>query len=241
MNELEQEKGAPVGVAELALEKKRPAGEVMADLDGAEQLLAQSQLAQPEDPERSEELARLALWIAARPHPARLVGQVEAIKSRGLCLMGNARRLIGDLPHAEESLRRAAYHLLGPPQSRERGCYCRMLAQLRRDQGRGSDAVGLFWRAARIFGDAGERLEEGECLADLGFLFLQRGELSRAVFPLRGAREALEGRGSPELLERVRRALSDVQLTDDSSGSHEGPGFPKGAARWKRWRRSRKK
>jgi tetratricopeptide (TPR) repeat protein len=225
MDELEQEKQAEVGFAELAPQGRTPVGEVMADLDGADHLLLESEATQPLEPERSEELARLALRIAARPHPARLVGRAEAVKARGLCLLGNARRLLGDLYHAEESLRRAAYHLLGPPESGERARYCWLLALLRRDQGRGQEAVGLLWRAARIYGDLGDRVEEGECLAALGFFFLERGEPERAVDPLRRSREVLEGRGSPELLERVRRALAAVELTDDPSGGHEGPGF----------------
>ena len=225
MDELEQMKRVQVGVVELVPEKKMPAGEVMADLDGADHLLLEGELAQPMEPERSEQLARLALLIVTRPHPARLIGRVEAVKARGLCLMGNARRLIGDFNHAEESLRRAAYHLLGPPESGERARYCWLLALLRRDQGRGEEAVGLLWRAGRIYGDLGYRAEEGECLGTLGLFFLERGECERAVDPLRRAREVLEGRGSPELLERVRRALAAVQLTDDPSGGHEGPGF----------------
>jgi pterin-4a-carbinolamine dehydratase len=211
MDELEQEKQAQ--------------GEVMADLEGADHLLLESEHAQPLEPERSEELARLALLIAARPHPARLVGRAEAVKARGLCLMGNARRLLGDLHHAEESLRRAAYHLLGPPESDERARYCRLLALLRRDQGRGQEAVGLLWRATRIYGELGDRTAEGECMAVLGFFFLERDEPERAAGPLRRSREVLEGRGSPELLEQVRRALAAVELTDDPSGGHEGPGF----------------
>lgn len=223
MNEVEQEEEVRIAAAELTPGEQRPGGEAMADLDGAELLLRQSELAQPAEPERSEELARLALLIVGRPHPARLLGRVEEVQARGLCLMGNARRLLGDLQHAEEMLRRAAYHLLGPPESSERAGYCRMLALLRRDQGRGEEAVGLLWRAARIYGDLGERAGEGDCMATLGLLFVERGELERAVDPLRRSREVLEE--GTELMEKVQRALAAIQLTDDSSGGHGGPGF----------------
>jgi tetratricopeptide (TPR) repeat protein len=196
----------------------------------AELLLEESGRLQPGEPEVSEELARLALLIATASHAPEAAARVEGVKALGYCLLGNARRLQEDLAEAEEAFRDAAFHLVQPPDSCERAFYCRMLALLRREQGRMEEAVALLWRAAGIYRGAGETAEEGACLAELGSLLLEEEEHDRAVPPLTRASEALDEERQAGLLARVRRglALCHKATKDDSSGSHGGPGWLKG-------------
>ncbi|MFP5289012.1 MAG: hypothetical protein ACLGI9_24960 [Thermoanaerobaculia bacterium] len=174
----------------------------------AERLLEESGRTQPAEPEMSEELARLALLIATATEAPEEAARVEGVKALGYCLLGNARRLQEDPREAEEAFRSAAFHLMQPPDSRERAFYCRMLALLRREQGRVEEAVGLLWRAAGIYSGAGDAAEEGACLAELGLLLLEEEEHDRAVPPLARASERLAGERQDGLLARVRRGLA---------------------------------
>lgn len=174
----------------------------------ADLLLDASGEATREDPVRAEELARLALAIAGQAQPKEDLAWSEDVKVRGYCLMGNARRLLRDPRGAEEAFRSAAYHLTQPPDSGERAFYCRMVALLRQEQGRMDEAVGLYWRAAGIFRETGELLAEGECLAELGGLFVEEGEHDRAIHPLARAAELVNGERTPGLVARVRLGLA---------------------------------
>jgi tetratricopeptide (TPR) repeat protein len=115
----------------------------------------------------------------------------HALKARACVLAADARRRERDLEEAEAWFRRALQHLIGPPDCLERAFYCRHLALLRQDQGRLDEAVGLLWRAARIYRDYQEPAEQGLCLLHLGFLFLKEEQVERAVPPLEDACRAL--------------------------------------------------
>ncbi len=171
--------GSPAA-QQMALAGSRALG----DLRLADMLLGESRSAQPADPQRAEGLARLALRIAEQPFARRQASRVEEVKARGLALLGNTRRLQGDLQEAEECFGQAASHLTCPPDAEERALYCHLLAYLRRDQRREDEVAGLLWRAASIYRDLAAVLEEGECLAELGFLFLDEGQVQAAIPPL---------------------------------------------------------
>ncbi len=179
-----------------------------ADLRLADMLLLESRSAQPGDLQRAEGLALLALRIAGQPFPRREANRVEEVKARGLALLGNARRLQGDLLEAEECFQRAASHLTCPPDAEERALYCHLLAYLRRDQRREDEVAGLLWRAASIYGELGDALEEGECLAELGFLFLDEGEVQAAIPALARACPLLDVHRDELLGLRARLALA---------------------------------
>jgi tetratricopeptide (TPR) repeat protein len=171
--------GSPAA-QQMALAGSREFG----DLRLADLLLSASWSAQPEDPQRAEGLARLGLRIAEQPFAQRQAGRVEEVKARGLILLGNARRLQGDLLEADERFRQAASHLTCPPDAEERALYCHLLARLRWDQRREDEVAGLLWWAASIYREIGDLLEEGACLAELGFLFLDAGQVQAAIAPL---------------------------------------------------------
>lgn len=173
----------------------------------AEDLLEESAAVAAREPGEAEELAELALRIAALPHPEE-AGRVEEVAARGCCLLSNARRLRGDLRGAEAALERAERHLTQPPDSPERALYGWQLALLRHEQGRVEEAVAGLWRAAGIYRGAGRRDGEGSCLASLGALLLEEGEHERAVRPLIRAGEVLDPERHLGLAARVRLGLA---------------------------------
>jgi len=153
----------------------------------ADLLLCESEGAQPEDPVRAEGLAGLALPILSQRFSGTQAERIAGFKVRALVLLGNARRLQRGLLEADERFRQAAFHLTGPPDSIERALYCRMLAALRRDQRRYDETAGLLWRAASLYRSNGDVLEEGACLAELGFFYLAEGQVHEALSALERA------------------------------------------------------
>lgn len=178
------------------------------DLRLAELLLGESWSLQPAEPALSEEMARLARVVASQRYAPGLEGRVNDVKARASVLVAGARRLMGDRLEADLELQRAASYLTCPPDSVERAFYCQQLAALRRDQGRDDEASGLLWRAALVYDENGDLLEEGVCLAELGFLFLAEEQPHRAVLPLRRACEVLDLHRDATLTVRARLALA---------------------------------
>lgn len=171
-------------------------------------LLTESQRAQPRAPERSRELARLALVTVDTVKTPERMGAVQEVRSRAHALHANARRLLGDWSGAERWFRTAARHLTSPPDASDRGFYCQLRALLCLDRDRLDEAVELLWRAARIFGRSGETADQGFCQALLGFLFLEGGDAGRAQPLLTHACIALEPRAHSGLWVRARLALA---------------------------------
>lgn len=178
------------------------------DLGLAELLLERAAAAQPLDLLVSEELARLAFTIAEPIVKDRWMGRANDVKARACVLVGNARRLEGDGEEADEMFRKAVFHLTGPPDCRERAFYCRNLALLREEQGQLDEAVGLLWRAALIYRENAEPREEGYCLAQLGFFFLEEEQVERAVPPLTRACQVLQPPADAALYARCALALA---------------------------------
>jgi tetratricopeptide (TPR) repeat protein len=174
----------------------------------AEALLRESWSLQPGEPELSEETARLAFRVASQRYEPAMTGRVDDLRARASVLAGNAKRLMGDPRGAEACFRQAVSHLTCPPDALERAFYCQMLAALRRDQGREDEAAGLLWRAALLYNENADLLEEAACLAELGFLFLAEDQPHRAVLPLTKACEALDIHRDATLAVRARLALA---------------------------------
>jgi tetratricopeptide (TPR) repeat protein len=145
-------------------------------------LLGRAESSAVDDPLATERFARLALEIADRlPVPwARL--EREALLGRGRTWIGEALRLRGDLSGAGGELAAAHRHLeLLPIGSPERGDYCRLLARLRGDEGRGDEALALLLRAAEVFEDLAERARLAECRLEQGRLLLDEVEARAAL------------------------------------------------------------
>jgi tetratricopeptide (TPR) repeat protein len=173
----------------------------------ADLLLEESRDLQTDQPMLSEELASLALQIAEQRHAPKYARQVDEARASACVLIGAARRIAGDLRGAEQAFGRAAGYLTGPPDTLERGYYSQQLAVLRRDQGRDDEATGLLWRAALIYNEGADVLEEAACLAELGLLFVADGQVARAILPLTRASEALDLHPDPSLAVLARLAL----------------------------------
>jgi hypothetical protein len=178
------------------------------DLAVAERLLLESWDRQPVSPALSEEMARLALVIAAQWYAPEQAGRVDEVKARASVLVAGAQRLAGNRGEADQAFRRAAAYLTCPPDSVERAFYCQQLAALRHEQERDDEAAGLLWRAALIYNENADLLEEGVCLAELGFLFLAEDQPHRAALPLSRACQVLDLHRDPSLGVRARLALA---------------------------------
>ena len=179
----------------------------------AEALLEESRELQPAEPELSGEMARLAFRVASQRYERGMAGRVDDLKARALVLTANARRLEGDRQGAEACFRQAVSHLTCPPDAIERAFYCQMLAALRRDQGQEDEAAGLLWRAALLYNENADLLQEAACLAELGFLFLGEDQPHRAVLPLTQACEGLDLHRDATLAVRARLALAVCQAS----------------------------
>jgi tetratricopeptide (TPR) repeat protein len=178
------------------------------DLGLVDLLLVDSWQLQPAEPALSEERALLALLVAAQFPEPRLAGRVNDLKARAFVLIASARRLMGDRREAEEGFGRAVACLTCPPDALERGFYCQQLAALRREQGREDEATGLLWRAALVYNENADLVEEGACLAELGFLFLAEDQPHRAVLPLSRACEVLGLHRDASLAVRAQLSLA---------------------------------
>lgn len=174
----------------------------------ADLLLYESWTFLPAEPALAEERARLAFRVVAQPYPAGHASRINDVKARANVLTANARRLAGDRLGSEDYFRRAASYLTCPPDSIERAFYCQSLAALRQEQGRIDEALGLLWRAALLYGECSDLLEQGACLAELGFLYVAEGQMHRGVMPLTQACEVLALHRDSTLLVRARLGLA---------------------------------
>ena len=146
----------------------------------AELLLEESERIAGAAPAESEELAHLAFELGGSIGASGGGDWLEEVLARSCCLLGNARRLRGDLAGAELWLRRAVGYLADCPSPPVRAAFCLALAQLREEQDRPAEAETLLWRAAGIYRDLGYRESQGECLCRLGFLALKQCAFARA-------------------------------------------------------------
>lgn len=178
------------------------------DLELAELLVEESGMFEEACPEKSEELAELAGMIADQPYPGALAGWVDRLLARSYVLQGNARRLSGDRPGAEEQFRKAMWVLTGPPNAPERAFYCQRLAYLREEQGNVDEATALLWRAVGIFGELRETEAQGACLCRLAFLFLRENEPGTASRLFVQARGLLTFDCPPALAARCNLGLA---------------------------------
>lgn len=178
------------------------------DLVLAELLTRESEEFEETCPAKAEELAELARLVAEQPHPGRLVAQVDRVMALAHSLQGNARRLSGDRPGAEQQFRQAAAVLTGPPNSIERAHYCERLALLREEQGRINEASGLLWRAVGIFREARATEPQVECLSRLGFMLLYEDDPEGGSRLFAQARGLLSFGSAPALASRCSLGLA---------------------------------
>jgi len=171
-------------------------------------LLEASQEAQPEDAERAEALAVLALHLAGH-----LRSNLDEILSamfftRASVLRANALRLRLQLVEAEDAFGRAAHFLLWPFESSDRAVYCRALGILRWEQGHFDEAEALLRHAARQFREYCLTQEAGACWALLGLLLLDQNRTAEAVRSLQTGRATFDPAARPWLTVRAGLSLA---------------------------------
>ncbi len=174
-------------------------------------LLRAAREASEERPREGEELARLALAGLELLDPE-LYGRgvLADFHGRAWSVVGEARRLGGDLAAAQAALVAALGHLRrGTGDQLERAQVVEQVAALRRRQGRWADALRLLARSARTYRWLGERQLEARALVEEGCAWWEHGEPARALALLRRAERRLDPGLDPALAARLRRGLAD--------------------------------
>lgn len=168
-------------------------------------ILERSREEMPGAPQRGEELAALALDLAAELDPgASDAARIEDVQAKAWMLIGTARRVQTDLHGAELAFLRAGAHLRRG--TRDHLDHARLLVLkgvLRRWQSRFPEAVRLFRRAVSICLTAGETRSAVEALTSWALVHEEEGETDKAIRLLRGA-TAVAGR---DVEPRLRLAL----------------------------------
>ncbi|HVT56759.1 MAG TPA: hypothetical protein VHR45_00020 [Thermoanaerobaculia bacterium] len=174
----------------------------------AELLLARAKAELPENPTGAAELAGLARAIAVRLPAGERLGRGPAAATLADCVLGEARRRLGQLRGAERVLERAALAVDVALDDGLRAYLCLCLGKLRWQQRRIDEAAALLGRAGRIYSVYQDASGEGACWALLGFLRLEAVEPERALGALRRAVRLLELETEPELFIRSALALA---------------------------------
>jgi hypothetical protein len=146
-------------------------------------LLQRSHEVSVDDPGEGERTAALVLQITDRLDEGWYGGRVLA-DTRGRCwsLIGNARRIAGDFPGAEEALLRADRELgRGTGDLMEKAQLLVYKAFLRQGENRLDEAAALFRRAVSIFVSTGEPLQAVESIAELALVEHDRGGPEQAI------------------------------------------------------------
>jgi tetratricopeptide (TPR) repeat protein len=145
----------------------------------ASALVKVGRLSVARDPGRSRNLARAALFAAARieaPELDRLSLFVEAES-----LAGDSLRRLRRRRQAEHSFARAARHIERGCECRERAYFLTTLSDLREEQGRNEEALALRERAAKLYGALGEVDYQASVLSSKAALEMRRSETADAL------------------------------------------------------------
>jgi transcriptional regulator with XRE-family HTH domain len=165
-----------------------------------ELLCEESATAAADNADRARELADLALRVAELS-PAHDEGSRSRRLSDVWAFVGNARRVQGNLPSAEQAFARSRElrQAAGPadPGLFDEARILDLEASLRREQRRLPEALDLLDRAFRV---AGSRRAAGRILVKKGKTLEELGRYEEAVAALRQAAPLVDGREDPRLL-----------------------------------------
>ena len=153
----------------------------------ADRLIAASREAVYSEPQRARELAELAFEVALR---GKLL-VLDADPSFDLLALAaahraNALRAAGDLPAAEESMKRALHRLDDLPELVVAEI-ASLAGSLRRDQRCLDQALELVARAARLYRSLGEEHLAGRTLLKKAHILHERGDVDSAIETLHEA------------------------------------------------------
>lgn len=136
------------------------------------------------DARQAVELAELAVEVVdhlpAEPYHPEWVGDLEA---RTWAVLGNARRVVGELTSAEAAFRRAFAFLEGESTGRPqvRAEMLDLLASLRREQGRLDEALALLDEMESLYRKVGDDHMVGKALLKRAITLNEQGKTRRAV------------------------------------------------------------
>jgi tetratricopeptide (TPR) repeat protein len=147
-------------------------------------LLQQSRERAHSEPRQAVELAELAVEVVdhlpTEPYHPEWVGD---LKARSWAVLGNARRVVGELVSAEAAFRRALALLEGKSTGRPqvRAEVVDLLASLRREQGRLAEALSLLDEMESLYRRAGDDHMVGKSLLKRAVTLHEKGDTHRAV------------------------------------------------------------
>jgi tetratricopeptide (TPR) repeat protein len=153
-------------------------------------------------PDRSEELARLALLLADYLNPASYKMElIEDLRARAWSYIGNTHRMRSDLHAAEQAFDQAYFHLKkGTREPLERAIYLDLKASLLRGQRRFDEAERLLRRAVAIFLEDGDGHRAGRSLVNLSTVFNYSGRPEECIPVLYEALDLVDPEQEPRLL-----------------------------------------
>jgi tetratricopeptide (TPR) repeat protein len=162
-------------------------------------------------PQRGQELAHLALELAARLDGEHYRPElIEDMRARAWAALGNALRLIADHPAAQRAFDAAYAHLRrGSQDPLERAMLLELRASLRRDQRRLPSAARLWQRALDHYLEVGERHRAGRVLINLSTVHNVAGRPEQAIALLYRALELIDAEREPRVLLCARHDLID--------------------------------
>jgi tetratricopeptide (TPR) repeat protein len=154
-----------------------------------------------DDPGQGERLAGLALALVESLDLSRYGDRVLAdARGRGWMIVGNARRVAGDLSGAEAAFETAEADLrAGTGDWLEKAQLLVYRACLRRTQDRLDEAALLFRRSVSVFLSAHEPGRAAESIVGLALTEHRSGELEAAIHTLEAASILLDSREDPQL------------------------------------------
>jgi tetratricopeptide (TPR) repeat protein len=165
-------------------------------------LRERSLAAGPHRPERSRELARLAVAAAERvPSGAESEALRADLTALTYAQLGNAERVVGDFRAADGAFAEALAALArGTRDPVTRARVTGLLASLRTDQSQFDEALRLTRRTLRLYRRAGDRHGRGRTLIKLARIHAYRDELDAACAVLDEAVAHLDPAQEPRLL-----------------------------------------
>jgi tetratricopeptide (TPR) repeat protein len=166
-------------------------------------LIDQSHLVRYEDPRKMvhfADLARLAA-VACAPASAGNEARLADLRARGWMQYGNALRVCGDLPGADEALTRAQQlRDAGTRDPLLRARLLEHLASLRTFQGRFQNAMEMADGAAEVYRELGEHRSLASTMVQKAIAALSMGQTEEAIRILNRAVPKIDPEENPQLL-----------------------------------------
>ena len=163
------------------------------------------------------------LGIAAAQHlDLKRYGEalVEDMRARAFALLGNAHRVVSELNQADAALTQAEAHLArGTGDPIERGRVLELKGDLRTDQRRFDEALGLFDHASLLYKRAGDLHLQARSLVCKGTLLGRSGDPAGATTALRQSLDLIDAERDPRLLLAAQHNL--VRFLNDQGETRE--------------------